>query len=97
MDRSARAAFGATVTLTRRDSPGFSVRSAARPKELKDEMRLPVAVAALTVPLVQVRDVGPAAMRASSTWPSAAVMATTGIVIGTAPATVGVTRPAWLL
>ena len=49
------------------------------------------------VSFVHVSVVGPAAMRPSITAPSAAVIATTGIVIGGEPATVGLSAPATLL
>ena len=48
-----------------------------------------------SVPHVSV--VGPAAIRASRIAPSAALIATTGIVIGGEPATVGLNAPATLL
>ena len=64
---------------------------------MKEEMRPAVATGAEAEPSVQVSVVVPAAIRLLSSRPSAAVMETTGIVIGDAPTTVGSTRPGWLL
>jgi hypothetical protein len=72
-------------------------RSGGRPYDEKLEISPAVACGSLISVGVQVIVVSPAAMRASMTAPSAAVMATTGIVIAGVPATVGLMRPAAVL
>ena len=76
---------------------GLSSSVAAVPYELKLEIRLPVAFGNVPRSVPQVSVVGPAAIRPSRMAPSAAVIATTGIVIGGGPATVGLSAPGTLL
>ena len=80
---------------------GFSARSGESPYELKEEIRLPVGFVIDTCPSVQVIVTGPAARRESINAPSAAVIATTGMVMTTGTsgvgATVGLMKPAALL
>ena len=76
---------------------GFSDRSGDSPHELVVEMRFPDELGTVMIASVHVIIVVPAAMRPSISAPSVAVMATTGIVIGTMPATVGERVPGTLL
>src|SRR4051812_13832022 len=80
---------------------GFRLRSAATPHDENDEMRPPSAFGMEENRAVHVMVVGPAAMRPSSVAPSAARIATTGMVppgafAGTG-ATVGLMVPEVLL
>src|SRR5258706_15992531 len=76
---------------------GFSARSGDSPYELKDEINPPVAFGTDPTWLVQVIVTGPAAMRPLIVDPAAAVMLTTGMVIGGLPATARLTMPGVLL
>src|SRR3954462_14106279 len=80
---------------------GLRLRSAAKPNDENDEISPPAGFGAAAYWSVQVMVVVPAAMRPLSVAPSAAVIATTGIVIGGAlagtGATVGLMAPAVLL
>src|SRR5262249_54731922 len=76
---------------------GLKLRSAARPNDEKLEMRLLVGFTSPVTWFVHVRSTTPLASRASINAPRAAVTATTGIVIGGIPATVGEMNPATLL
>ena len=60
-------------------------------------MVLAPVIGTLITSVVHVMVTGPDAIRALMTAPSAAVIATTGMTIGTAPATVGEMVPAALL
>src|SRR3989442_4730594 len=72
---------------------GLRVRSGEGPYELKLEMSPPVEFGICATALVQVIVVAPAAIRESSSAPSASDVATTGIVMGVTPATVGLKNP----
>ena len=76
---------------------GLSPSSASSPYELNAEIRPPVGFGNDPVVFVHVIVDGPAAILPSISTPSVSEMATTGIVIGVAPATVGLNRPGTLL
>ena len=75
----------------------MKLRSGANPYDEKLEINPPVGFGSLAIWLVQVIVTGPLASRLSISAPLAAVIATTGIVIGGVPATVGEMKPAALL
>ena len=76
---------------------GLSPSSASTPYELNDEIRPPVGFGNVPVVFVHVIVAGPAAILPSINTPSVSETATTGIVIGIGPATVGLNRPGTLL
>ena len=73
---------------------GLKLRSGGRPYDEKLEMSPPVGCGSLVRRSVHVIvTTGPAAMRPSIRTPLAALMVTTGIVMGTGPTTVGTDEP----